>query len=596
MKERAQIPVTLPVQGALRSFWMDDYESAKRERSVALEEQNEKKKQTQQEIPSAADIVIVGSGISGAAVAWELIFGEGKDGKRKRDGEKIVMLEARGVCEGATGRNGGHTKAASYRSFSHHARTHGLSTAVQIARFEYANIHAVHTLARTHGIACDSWVGETVDIFYDAKEWEMARTGVEELWRGFAAESEAKREGGEKEGDEEDGNGNGEWKGEEKGKEEKEVGGVQWYEFFSADEAREKFQIAGAREVLGALRYTAGSINAYKFVRGVLDLCLRESEGNGGFKIFEGTAVIGVERAAAAMVEGEKGGGGGGGKKYAYSIKTADGNTIHANHVVLATNGYTGFLRPEFQGVIVPLRGQVTGQKFVVRATTTTEGGEDSKKREDKKKEEEKAQVRNRTYSLIYANGFDYLVPFPTNPSTNPNPEGTPPQTYILGGGLTHTPSHGLSEFGETNDRILNPSISTYLHRCLQDVFISPVQVQVQAQVQNEWTGIMGYSADGMPFVGRLDSDPDPDPDTEAEKRGLYITASFQGHGMVLCWGCAREVVVRGIRKRRGGGLGLELDDTDIDRKNETKKKSGFPEVYRMRKERLRREFEGFVG
>lgn len=46
------------------------------------------------------DVVVVGSGITGAGVAWGLLKGDG--GKKKR----VVMLEARSVCSGATGRNG----------------------------------------------------------------------------------------------------------------------------------------------------------------------------------------------------------------------------------------------------------------------------------------------------------------------------------------------------------------------------------------------------------------------------------------------------------------------------------------------------------
>lgn len=46
--------------------------------------------------PSYADIVIIGSGITGASVAYNVL---------QRDSSvRIVMLEAREVCSGATGR------------------------------------------------------------------------------------------------------------------------------------------------------------------------------------------------------------------------------------------------------------------------------------------------------------------------------------------------------------------------------------------------------------------------------------------------------------------------------------------------------------
>ena len=96
MEARSQIPVSLPHPNPTTSYWQDppdpvvaDYGSA----SVLPEE--------------VVDTVIVGSGITGAGVAWGLMGGDkkgdGVNGKRK---ERIVMLEARQACSGATGRNG----------------------------------------------------------------------------------------------------------------------------------------------------------------------------------------------------------------------------------------------------------------------------------------------------------------------------------------------------------------------------------------------------------------------------------------------------------------------------------------------------------
>jgi myosin-crossreactive antigen len=53
---------------------------------------------TTAELPSEADIVIVGSGITGSSAARFLT----EDGRAK--GKSIVLLEAREACWGATGR------------------------------------------------------------------------------------------------------------------------------------------------------------------------------------------------------------------------------------------------------------------------------------------------------------------------------------------------------------------------------------------------------------------------------------------------------------------------------------------------------------
>ena len=49
------------------------------------------------------DVVIIGSGFSGTSVAWHLLHG---DGEPRPKNLSTLMLEAREVCSGATGRNG----------------------------------------------------------------------------------------------------------------------------------------------------------------------------------------------------------------------------------------------------------------------------------------------------------------------------------------------------------------------------------------------------------------------------------------------------------------------------------------------------------
>jgi hypothetical protein len=85
MEERANIPPTLPRPDPTVSGWQNPPDAIADLRTTA-------------ELPETADVVIVGSGISGASIAFNLL--------EKDPNLKVVMLEARQTCSGATGRNG----------------------------------------------------------------------------------------------------------------------------------------------------------------------------------------------------------------------------------------------------------------------------------------------------------------------------------------------------------------------------------------------------------------------------------------------------------------------------------------------------------
>jgi len=85
MEERAKIPVTLPRPNPTTSYWQDPPDEIADLQST-------------EHLPEYVDYIIVGSGISGASIAYNLL--------KKKPGSSILMLEARQACSGATGRNG----------------------------------------------------------------------------------------------------------------------------------------------------------------------------------------------------------------------------------------------------------------------------------------------------------------------------------------------------------------------------------------------------------------------------------------------------------------------------------------------------------
>ncbi|KAL8782979.1 MAG: hypothetical protein Q9195_009522, partial [Heterodermia aff. obscurata] len=92
---------------------------------------------TTPELPPFADIVIVGSGITGASAARFLA-----EDARAKD-LSIVMLEAREACWGATGRNGGHCQPLLFDSTP------------DVASFEVLNVNAMKSHIEQQSIPCE---------------------------------------------------------------------------------------------------------------------------------------------------------------------------------------------------------------------------------------------------------------------------------------------------------------------------------------------------------------------------------------------------------------------------------------------------------
>ncbi|KAI0185611.1 FAD dependent oxidoreductase [Xylaria flabelliformis] len=454
MEDRAAIPVTLPRDNPTQSYWQLDIDEIADLRSTEA-------------LPSEADTVIIGSGITGAAVAFNLLNNGARD---------IVMIEARQACSGATGRNGGHTKAASYLSFLHHQHEHGIEMAAKIARLELANIRAVHEFAKEHGIDCESNPCSTVDVVYDADQWQTAHKAIKALQDAMPGDD------------------------------------ASVYNFHSPEEVREKFHCG--KGVCGGISYEAGSINAYKFTVGVLKLCLEK-----GLNLQTNTPVTEVRGSSEGV----------------YHIETPRG-TIKARRVVMATNGYTAHLLKRFQGVIVPLRGHVTAQRPGLNMPKTGLPG---------------------TYSFFYEKGYDYMIPRPKGCKF----EGD----IIIGGRLTSAVSDGLNEYGTADDSTEDEDTMHALHKTLPQYFgDSWGKDHPDGRIRNQWTGIMGYGPDGLPFVGEMPG-----------KKNLWVSASFQGHGMVLCWMSARALV-----EMMEGRDGDEL-------------RRWFPDVYRVTEPRFDLTFKG---
>jgi len=142
---------------------------------------------------------------------------------------------------------------------------------------------------------------------------------------------------------------------------------------------------------------------------------------------------------------------------------------------VLATNAYTPALLPELPaGAIVPARGQI-----------------------------------------LVTQPLPPILPLPFGTNFDKEYGRQTPSGQILCGGYRRLDEdEGL---GHEEERV-SPAVLAGIARCLTDLF--PALGRGGVNVVRTWAGIMGFTADGLPLIGRFEATP-----------GLTLAAGFNGGG-----------------------------------------------------------------
>lgn len=164
---RASRDPGLPASAPTSSYWLDDppFPDLVDVRSDKL--------------PESADVAVIGSGITAVAVARAYLL---EAQRKNKPSGNVVVLEARQLASGATGRNGGHIKPASYADYGLLKKKFGADRAAAIIRFQRKHLAILPELCRAEHIdVAECRDVETVDLFLDRPSFEKYSKEVEEF-------------------------------------------------------------------------------------------------------------------------------------------------------------------------------------------------------------------------------------------------------------------------------------------------------------------------------------------------------------------------------------------------------------------------------
>ncbi|KAK5037797.1 hypothetical protein LTS07_001264 [Exophiala sideris] len=449
-------------------------------------------------LPTKASIVVIGTGISGTFATHELL--------NHHKVNDILVLEARTTCSAATGRNGGHC-----RPLIHSQRA-------GIIDFEMRNYRAVKALAQNAECDFREVPGGGCLGFWNRVYFEEAKASLS-----------IRRD------------------------EDEITASKQNASIRVVEDPKELKALGLTGGVVGALIQDdfAASLSPYKLIismwKGMLD------DFANRVNLQTETPVTKITRAPAAA-EGDGGQSG-------WIVHTPRGD-VYADQVILATNGYTSHLLPEFEACIVPTQAQMSAlipprespySKTLIPMSYGFEG----------------VGTQDRVMS-------DYLV-------QNPILEYEDPVVgrgghLMFGGGRHEVRGNGV---GVSDDSYVDEDAEVYLRGLPARLILAGTETEPETQTKTElldiagsWTGIIGHSADEYPWVGGV-----------PELEGVFVCAGYTGHGMTNAGLCGRHVARLAASIQRGEDW-QQVQDREIEL-GERGEDAGVPREYVITTERI---------
>ncbi|KAF7590830.1 hypothetical protein BBP40_002299 [Aspergillus hancockii] len=462
--------IPIPVRDSTSAYWLKDPHP-----QLATIQSSE--------FPKEADIVIIGSGITGTSVARTLLE---ESGRSITINPKIVMLEARDTCTGATGRNGGHILETA-EEFAEWEATYGLETAKAVMRFRLAHLKEILKVAEEYDLTEETQARKVqfLSVHFDNERWRETKRCIDRFKEAMPEESA-------------------DWQLIEKG------------------EIPQALCLPHAR---GIVTGPAGALWPYKLVTGILGQL--QAKYPGCFQIETNTPVTTISTHSSSPLR--------------FVLHTPNG-VLRARHVIHCTNAHVGHLVPELRGRIYPIRGQMSsqnpGNKFI-------------------------SQAAEHSWIFNYNRGFDYLTQLP--------PDSQSAGKMMFGGGFAQG---GIADLGISTDSELSLYCDIHLSGALSAVFGRQNWGHVPGSDTMMWTGNMGFSADGLPWVGRWPLDGGSNEELTKEGGAQWICCGFSGEGMVNAWLCGKAVARM-----------VSMHDRGLSRSDEL---SWFPKRMLVTEERIR--------
>jgi glycine/D-amino acid oxidase-like deaminating enzyme len=425
----------LPVSGPVASYWLSEPHSYADLRSTPS-------------LPEKCGVAIIGAGLAGVLSAYHVLKNSAsksnaETGHQEKDaGPKVVLIDARQLCSGATGRNGGHIKVQ-VKTLLNLKDGEQLGGKARSDLQDYVSrvMLEIKGIVEEEELECEFELRRSFDVYTDSTEAEDMMKQYEEA-----------REKGEV-----------------------------WTKNVSWVGERLVEQITSIKGAKGAFSVPAASFWPYKFVTHLLEVMVKRWPER--LNVQMNTPITSLTTASSSSPP--------------TNVLHTDRGPIFAEKVVLATNAYTAGLIPSFKHAITPVRGMASHHRpsKPIHPHLTN------------------------TYNINFgpSKGVDYL---------NPRPDGG----IVVGGGAWYFAADRNSWCDNFDDAHLFPKhVNAYWHDYMPERFLG----WEDGKSVNDyvWTGIMGRTTDGQPYVGRV-------PGRENE----WVLAGFNGGGMAIIALCARAV------------------------------------------------------